>query len=392
MRNLKVLLAAYMSLLLFVLGGCSNEEIKGGEAQGDGVSVSFVAELNGKTDVSTRSAANLGEANKLTVLAYKKVGENYQFVKKTSTDIAAEDDNTLSWKDPQFKLEIGVYRFVAFYNVGGDLELEYPGDDVAAAWNDILSQILIKRTGTGSLDVNEVFASKESDMEDVDLVAAQENSEVVVPITLDRVNSRIDFRFRKLNATDDNEQGYEGDKTILGDKDAFTGITTEAKSVPQWTWGSTAVALAGDVLTFATQGTDNITFGNGDVTDFPEKEGDRLLMDNVPAERIMNGAAYYRGAYILPFANGDEANKLDLNVTLSAGNQTRKLVVEKVPAQKNVVTVVSFNYRASMTVDPDDPDSPDPDDDENVFTPSIKYNITIETQWNGVDLSTNVDI
>lgn len=392
MRNLKVLLAAYMSLLLFVLGGCSNEEIKGGEAQGDGVSVSFVAELNGKTDVSTRSAANLGEANKLTVLAYEKVGENYQFVKKTSTDIAADDDNTLSWKDPQFKLEIGVYRFVAFYNVGGDLEVEYPGDDVAAAWNDILSQILIKRTGTGSLDVNEVFASKESDMEDVDLVAAQENSEVVVPITLDRVNSRIDFRFRKLNATDDNEQGYGDDKTILGDKDAFTGITTEAKSVPQWTWGSTAVALAGDVLTFATQGTDNITFGNGDITNFPEKEDDRLLMDNVPADRIMKGAAYYRGAYILPFANGDEANKLDLNVTLSAGNQTRKLVAEKVPAQKNVVTVVSFNYRASMTVDPDDPNSPDPDDDENVFTPSINYNITIETQWNGVDLSTNVDI
>lgn len=392
MRNLKVLLAAYMSLLLFVLGGCSNEEIKGGEAQGDGVSVSFVAELNGKTDVSTRSAANLGEANKLTVLAYKKVGENYQFVKETSTDIAADDDNTLSWKDPKFKLEIGVYRFVAFYNVGGDLELEYPGDDVAAAWNDILSQILIKRTGTGSLDVNEVFASKESDMEDVDLVAAQENSEVVVPITLDRVNSRIDFRFRKLNATDDNEQGYGDDKTILGDKDAFTGITTEAKSVPQWTWGSTAVALAGDVLTFATQGTDNITFGNGDITNFPEKEDDRLLMDNVPADRIMKGAAYYRGAYILPFANGDEANKLDLNVTLSAGNQTRKLVAKKVPAQKNVVTVVSFNYRASMDVKPDDPDSPDPDDDENVFTPSINYNITIETQWNGVDLSTNVDI
>lgn len=50
---------------------------------------------------------------------------------------------------------------------------------------------------------------------------------------------------------------------------------------------------------------------------------------------------------------------------------------------ENKVTVVTFKYRAS---------SNSPDDGENVFTPSIKYTVTIQTQWNGIVEGPSVDI
>lgn len=65
------------------------------------------------------------------------------------------------------------------------------------------------------------------------------------------------------------------------------------------------------------------------------------------------------------------------------GKQKRVLVAAGVKAEKNKVTVVTFKYRAS---------SDEPKDNENLFNPTIKYDVTIDTQWNGVIILPSVDI
>ena len=125
------------------------------------------------------------------------------------------------------------------------------------------------------------------------------------------------------------------------------------------------------------------------------RTGVQALMDAVPAGRIAKGAAYYKGAYILPFAAAGATSSLNLTVKLTGKGddgsedasgslaQERILTVSGVKAEENKVTVVTFKYRAS---------SDKPDDEENVFTPSIKYTVTIQTQWNGIVEGPSVDI
>lgn len=129
-------------------------------------------------------------------------------------------------------------------------------------------------------------------------------------------------------------------------------------------------------MTYITNDYDGVTIGTlaTGSTDFPNGDDDAQYMDDIPKNRILNGAAYYTGAYILPFTTADSS--LDLTVTLvgKGEKQTRVLEADNVKAEKNKVTVVTFKYRASSDV---------PDDNENLFNPTIKYDVTIDTQWNG---------
>lgn len=148
-----------------------------------------------------------------------------------------------------------------------------------------------------------------------------------------------------------------------------------------------------------TQGETNVTLGTlfregGNAsTDFPNGDADKDKLENIPAERIAQGAAYYKGVYILPFVNV-ESKTFDLKVELKGNGldepdgvlgeeQTRLLEADGVAAESNKVTVVTFKYRASGN---------DPDDKENIFNPTITYEVIINTVWNGIINGPSIDV
>lgn len=396
--------------LLPVFTGCSNDDtdrdlVPGGNE----VAVTFAANL--VNNPASRSAFDQSGNNNLTILAYRKSGDNYVFAKAASATSQATD-NRISWSSPTFKLEIGTYRFLAFYNLSATLQLAYSQDTAEKTWDEVLEAVKITNTDQTNLDINEIFAGGSRDSneennssmriaEDIDLSESQSENSVSVTLNLSRVNSRIDMRFLKFSPTSaeggsDTEQAYTSDNmNIFGATGNLVSISTTTRPASSWTWGTAIAGAFSSDLTFTTPQLGNVTLGTGSATDFPDQEGDQALMDAVPAGRIAKGAAYYKGAYILPFAAADATSSLNLTVKLTGKGddgsedasgslaQERILTVSGVKAEENKVTVVTFKYRAS---------SDSPNDEENVFTPSIKYTVTIQTQWNGIVEGPSVDI
>ena len=398
--------------LLPVFTGCSNDDtdrdlVPGGNE----VAVTFAANL--VNNPTSRAALDQsGDKSKnLTILAYRKSGSNYVFAKSASTTTKATGSQ-FSPESLTFKLDIGTYRFLAFYNLSETLQLAYTQDTAEKTWDEVLEAVKITNTDQTNLDINEIFAGGSRDSneenngemriaEDIDLPESQSENTVNVTLNLSRVNSRIDMRFLKFSPTSaeggsDTEQAYTSDDmNIFGAAGNLVSISTTTRPASSWTWGTATAGAFSSDLTFTTSQLGNVTLGTGSATDFPDQEGDQALMDAVPADRIAKGAAYYKGAYILPFAAADATSSLNLTVKLTGKGddgsddasgslaQERILTVSGVKAEENKVTVVTFKYRAS---------SDSPNDKENVFTPSIKYTVTIQTQWNGIIEGPSVDI
>lgn len=385
---------------LFMFTNCSKSELESEFENGQGeVKVSFTAQI--VNDVASRAKANVGTGNNLEIIAYQKQADgNYVYAKSVTATVTATG-NEIQYSNSEFKLEIGTYRFLSIYNVGNGLTLDYLKDVSAVkTWQEILDAVKISNAGK-SLDINEIFAGGSLDnneenngemsvAEDIDLSESQGENTVNVSISLSRVNSRIDLRFLKFSPSEadggnDLEQAYKGDENIFGEKpDNLVSITTSAKSATSWSLGAGSQSIAGEDLTYTTNGYAGVTIGTlaEGSTDFPT-EGDAQNMDAIPAGRILKGAAYYTGAYILPFTTSDSTMKLTVTLVGNEGKQKRVLEAAGVKAEKNKVTVVTFKYRAS---------SDEPNDNENLFNPTIKYDVTIDTQWNGVIILPSVDI
>lgn len=382
---------------LFMFTNCSKSELESEFENGQGeVKVSFTAQI--VNDVASRAEANVNTGKNLEIIAYRKQADgNYAYAKSVTATVTA-NDNEIQYSNSEFKLEIGTYRFLSIYNVGNDFTLDYLKDDSAVkTWPEILDAVKISNASESkSLNINEIFAGgsldnnegNNSDMnvaEDIDLSESQGENTVNVSISLSRVNSRIDLRFLKFSPSDDgNEQAYGNGMNIFGKDGNLKSITTSAKSAISWSWGAGPQSIAEDDLKYTTNDYAGVTIGTltEGSTDFPT-EGDAQNMDAIPANRILKGGAYYKGAYILPFTSED--SRLNLTVTLvgNEGKQKRVLEADGVKAEKNKVTVVTFKYRASGN---------DPDDKENLFNPTIKYDVTIDTQWNGFIDGPSVDI
>lgn len=383
---------------LFMFTNCSKSELESEFENGQGeVKVSFTAQI--VNDVASRAEANVNTGKNLEIIAYRKQADgNYAYAKSVTATVTA-NDNEIQYSNSEFKLEIGTYRFLSIYNVGNDFTLDYLKDDSAVkTWQEILDAVKISNASESkSLNINEIFAGGSLDnnegnnggmsvAEDIDLSESQGENTVNVSISLSRVNSRIDLRFLKFSPSDDgNEQAYGNGMNIFGKDGNLKSITTSAKSAISWSWGAGPQSIAEDDLKYTTNGYAGVTIGTltEGSTDFPT-EGDAQNMDAIPANRILKGGAYYTGAYILPFTTTDKTTmKLTVTLVGNEGKQKRVLVAAGVKAEKNKVTVVTFKYRAS---------SDEPNDNENLFNPTIKYDVTIDTQWNGVIVGPSVNI
>lgn len=340
-------------------------------------------------------ASDYADASKLTVLAYKKIDESrYQFFDMVDRKSDSQFADGNKWSNPSFSLPIGTYRFVAFYNIGGGLEMSKA--EGPETWENILAGIMLTNSGT-SLDVNEVFASTDASMTDVVLAEQQEdNNEVIVPLSLDRVNTRIDVMVKKVYKNEDGterEQGFKDGNSIFGvGTTTLNGVTTSAATASSWTWGGKDDVT--EVLSFED---DNSYVYVGTKTPGSDVKSEKPYVsdnntDNILVEKMVRGTGFYRGCYILPFKTAESPKTIDkVEITFYPTAEVseelsvfRTLVANNVKAEKNKVTLLTFKLQATT--------SGDGDDKENLFNPNVKYVVTIEQQWNGVNQEPDIEI
>lgn len=352
------------------------------------VNVSFAAEMAGAASVQTKARVSNADYNNpdlLTVIAFRETNGRYYFA-LSSEEMSGSKNmlvdggaNKMTWSNSNFKLEVGTYRFVAFYNLGGDLSLEYPkvARNEAKDWADIRKAILVKYSGSDNFDVNEIFAG----LTEAVTLTSVDNGIAPVGMTLKRVNSRIDYRFchkgEAGGVKENTEIPYADGNNVFGGK-AVNITTTSARCMPQWSFDNTAVALTGGAYSFTTESGAGVTIGENikdglTATTFPTNSQEDIgLLDNIPADRIAKGAAYYRGAYVLPFVDESSSYDLDIKVVQTDNAEmVRNLKATGVKAAQNKVTYITFIFRS------DDPA-------DNIFTPNVKFDITVETVWNGI--------
>lgn len=408
-----------LSVLLPIFISCENNELNSEfESSKDVITVRFTGKV--VNQLSSRASQDEASLKELCIVAYRKLENGkYQCAGFKNTSVAS-DGNEFTWSDSEFRLNVGVYRFLGFYNVSqnnAQLDLAFNTDMAAEkTWQEILDAVIISRKSVNTeLNVNEIFAGGSSDnnpetennaiAEDVDLSKNSEDNKVIVNLVLSRINSRIDFRFLKFSPKEapgsDMEQCYlTSDFNIFGPKGNLKSITTSTSNASdKWTWGQLESTSFTALHQSTTQGETNVTLGTlfregGNAsTDFPNGDADKDKLENIPAERIAQGAAYYKGVYILPFVNV-ESKTFDLKVELKGNGldepdgvlgeeQTRLLEADGVAAESNKVTVVTFKYRASGN---------DPDDKENIFNPTITYEVIINTVWNGIINGPSIDV
>lgn len=321
-----------------ILPSCTSDRLPDSEISGNG-GISLTLDMS-------RSKGNFNPEN-LTVLAFKGDGKG-NFVFQNSTEIMSDnsvitqtEDGKWVWKNENFFLPIGEYRLMVVYTENPDaLKLDYPKDSNSYTWDELTELVNIRVQREAQLNAGEVFANDPDN--EVFVNGMQGN----IGVKLERVSTRLDFKFIKIDAETGEEQDYTTNNIFGG---SLSSVLLEANVPSFWGWYS-------DVQ-------DNRFMSWTDLN-VDGSENSNVTIDD-------KGFAYYQGAYILPFA--DENIKIDnLEIELTSQNYNGKKVryrIEDVPARKNHISLVTVRLIAEG----------EKDDEENIFTEET-------------DLSTDVDV
>lgn len=365
-----------------IFSGCSNgdlgENFESGIHTTQQMTVNFVPEVLGEGTGNSRAvASSYNDPAKVTILAYKK-GDNgaYKLEKSLQEGSAATS----------LVLPVGVYRFVAFYNIGNQMQLSCPEN--ANSWDELVEQITLSSLEASPLDVNEVFVTSK-DCSEVNVAEVSEgNNTITVSLQLKRVNARIDVLVKKVNKNGVEQPYAKGN--VFGEE-PLAQIVTTATAVGKWSWDHHQIGESKKSYT-DTKLADNICIG---VSAAPTVKSEVYKDNNkndIDENKIMKGSAYYKGVYVLPFVNGnttlDEVNIKLVSESKDADNApvSRTLKATNVKAMQNYVTLITFNIQTDLD------DGETPDDSVNVFTPNIQYNIQVDTNWEGVDYHGDIEI
>lgn len=320
-----------------ILPSCTSDRLPDTEiSENGGISLTL--------DMS-RSMGNFYPEN-LTVLAFKGDGKG-NFVFQNSTEIMSDnsvitqnEEGKWVWKNEKFFLPIGEYRLMVVYSENpAALKLDYPKDANSYTWDELTELVNIRVQKDAKLNVGEVFANDPDN--EVFVNGMQGN----IGVRLERVSTRLDFRFIKIDAETGEEQDYTTNNIFGG---TLASVQLEANVPSFWGWYS-------DVQ-------DNRFMSWTDLN-VDGSENSNVSIDD-------KGFAYYEGAYILPFA--DENVKLDnLEIELTSQNYNGKKVkyrIEDVPARKNHISLVTVRLLAEG----------EKDDNENIFTEETNLNTDVD--------------
>lgn len=381
---------------------CSENETLPNEESTEQVAVAFLAQPEANVVVGTRSAPeDYVSANKFTFFAFKKNAKGtYNYAKTISNETAGGaqyDPETKLWSSDKSLLTVGTYRFLCMYNLGSTVIL--PEEKAMKAltdmtWENIQNGIVIEHK-TANADVDEFFSGEAIDklgvVGDVNVTGVEEDNRMVVAFEdLSRVVARVDVKFVKVAVDKSIEVSYSGTNTIFGEENNLETIELSADGLAKKMNMGTAPLMDKWEATqkFLFDNMELVTIGESKVNSVFPTNDDLQDMNDTEAMRkgIVKGGAYFRGAYVLPFMTATRLTKLKIDLGAIDGSK-RTITSDKdqdLKVTKNFITLVTVKLLSSTTaVTPGEPGT----DEENLFNPRIKFEVTIDQKFAGFNPS-----
>lgn len=381
-----------LSIILIVCA-CSEKEISpNDDQQKQEVRVVFTTPVDVNIAANTRGATNLGniEASKFLFCAFRKEADNsYSFAKAIKDESATYNEKDKQWASDKSLLAVGTYKFISFYNLGGNESLPDMSAWVGKTWPDIENSMVITSL---NIDADEIFCGQTNDIQ----ISGATNSDAnntVVNVELSRIIARLDVKFVKMATDGTTEVKFSTGHSIFGKGENLKSVnltigglskTFNLGTTPSSIWPSSSVFPFNNLTGLMAYGT-NIT---APTSTFPaDNEQNMDILDNKVSERIIRGAAYFKGAYILPFVGADQKlSKVQIDLTGKNEEIRGIIATNKLVVTKNRVTLITVKLQS--TTDPGDGSvAPDGDDLEHLFNPKIKFSIEIDRKYLGVNKS-----
>lgn len=389
-------------MLLAVLAICScskGENLP--ETNESEVGVAFVAEPEVYVGDKTRAATDVTtlDAGKFVFYAFKKDAQSelFHFEKCINDATTGKYEGDL-WSSSTSRLSVGTYRFLCFYNVGSTLE--FPTDETlkslgSTSW-DALKKAMVLTHKVADTDVDEFFCEENKDGSEVQIMGIPGNSVVVKFNELRRVTARIDVKFVKLTADKKQEITYSGTNTIFGTSDNLTGITLGVEGLAkQYSIGKEVNDTKWDAPQLFAYANDKInklvTIGESlQKSTFPTyTSGTDLDMDDTDAmkEGIVKGGAYFRGAYVLPFADDTALTKVLITLSDKVNPAARNITATaNLKVSRNYVTLITVLLLSNRQPGGGSGvvEGTGEDDQEHLFNPNVPFEVTINKLFAGI--------
>lgn len=264
-------------------------------------------------------------------------------------------------------LNIGTYKFVCAYGV------EQPGvvnlpilagqtltDNLLMAYNgtSLLGEIFLEDGGVAGLTSYDLGLTNAANP--------------TVSATLKRAVSRVDvmiFKGKKENGVyielPYTNSNVFGQKTLETFQLRYKGLNSTMDF-----WGNLSSAPTFDANFNLSNFSEIITIGTAGSTIVGNDTYTRY--DNVQEADIIKGGAHVFGNYQIP--NPDDAKTTDIEIYIKPVNEEGRTITltEKIPTEINKVTLIKI-----YILDNGGPEEP------NVFTTNVKFEVVVETVWNG---------
>jgi len=273
-------------------------------------------------------------------------------------------DKKLSGSD---LLTIGTYKFLSVYGVDQSGVLTIP------TWTGKVLSDNFAMEYNGSAALKEIFVQDGdvSGLESYDL-GLTSDANPTVTATLKRAVSRVDIMFFKGKKEGDTytELPYTtgnvfGQKTIETLQLRYQDLNSKMDFFGNYMSGT----FLNPTLNLSNF-TNIITIGNAAASIVGDD--DYTKYDNVESADLINGAAHVFGNYVIP--NTDDAATAGLTIYIKPVNGEGRTIslTNELPMERNKVTLVKI-----YVLDGDGPEEP------NVFTTNVKFEVEIETVWDG---------
>jgi len=266
-------------------------------------------------------------------------------------------------------LTIGTYKFISVYGATqpGILSL------TNLAGKELADSFSMDYSGSGALGEIFVEDGNAADLESYDLGLTSEANPTVTT-TLKRAVARIDVMFFKGK-----KEGTTYTELPYTEGNAFGGKDLEVLQLRYKDLNS-KMNFFGNYMTAPTLSSNinlgdfanKVTIGNSATATIVGTE-EYTKYDNVESADLINGAAHVFGNYVLPNADATATAELVIYIKPVNGEARTIPIANKLPMERNKVTLVKI-YALNNGGGPEEP---------NVFTTNVKFEVEIETVWNG---------
>lgn len=366
-----------LMVLLASLAACSDDVTDDKKlSPGDGETTVVKFEMNANTgnyySPLSRSVNMPGITKEnFRIMAFKKTpdGDKYIYAQDIPTSGMNYENNLLSGT---VRLPIGEYKFVSTYGLVKDGGFVFP--DPAPGTSELTDDLSINHN---KVDGSSVLFLEEGSLETLHSYELGINSTAneSVSASLTRAVSRVDVLFIQA------KKNADGTYTEVSDSADVFGVSQLANIEMQFTGLNKNVNLVGNKTTTDSGSLFNENFTVPDLEETVTRGASAddtkvgtpafLSYDNISKNDIKTGSAHVHGAYLLPYEDAKTNTNLTLVLTNGSGDKRTIIVPEKLPLERNKVTLVKIHVLSGT-----------------VFNTDVDFHVTIDTAWleaNSVD-------